>query len=119
MKRHNNPNHLISRLSILIIFCIITLFLTDAGVYYADAKEPKRGGELVASLYATPHHLNPAIQSGIATAVPGAQIFAGLVRFDNELDRHQEQGLVRRLERIGQEYDDQYLFPHRAVIVGQ
>lgn len=45
-------------------------------------------GELIASLYCTPHHLNPAIQSGLATAFPGAQIFAGLVRFDNQWNPH-------------------------------
>ena len=49
---------------------------------------PIAGGELVASLYTTPPHLNPAIQSGLATAFPGAQIFAGLVRFDNEWKPH-------------------------------
>jgi len=32
----------------------------------------------------TPRHLNPAIQSGNATALPGAQLFAGLVRFDDK-----------------------------------
>ncbi|MBF0467985.1 MAG: ABC transporter substrate-binding protein [Desulfamplus sp.] len=46
------------------------------------------GGELVTSLYATPLHLNPAIQSGLATAFPGSQIFAGLLRFDNDWNPH-------------------------------
>ncbi|MBF0227486.1 MAG: ABC transporter substrate-binding protein, partial [Desulfobacterales bacterium] len=37
---------------------------------------------------ASPHHLNPAIQSGLITAFPGTQIFAGLVRFDNKWNPH-------------------------------
>ncbi|MCP4579123.1 MAG: ABC transporter substrate-binding protein [Deltaproteobacteria bacterium] len=49
---------------------------------------PRSGAEMVASLYATPNHLNPAIQSGLATAFPGAQIFAGLLRFDNDWNPH-------------------------------
>lgn len=54
----------------------------------SEISQPRSGGELVASLYATPPHLNPAIQSGLATAFPGAQIFAGLLRFDNEWNPH-------------------------------
>ncbi|MBF0203556.1 MAG: ABC transporter substrate-binding protein [Desulfamplus sp.] len=50
--------------------------------------EPVLGGELVVSLYATPPHLNPAIMSGLATAFPGSQIFAGLLRFDNDWNPH-------------------------------
>ncbi|MDF2235165.1 ABC transporter substrate-binding protein [Albimonas sp. CAU 1670] len=44
----------------------------------AAAQEPVRGGELdtFTSGYRT---LNPAVQSGAATGVPGSQIFAGLV----------------------------------------
>lgn len=49
---------------------------------------PVPGGELVASLYTTPPHLNPAIQSGLAVLFPGTQIFAGLIRFDNEWNPH-------------------------------
>ena len=49
---------------------------------------PRPGGELVVSLYATPPHLNPAVQSGLATMFPGAQIFAGLLRFDNDWNPH-------------------------------
>ncbi|WDP92016.1 MAG: ABC transporter substrate-binding protein [Desulfobacter sp.] len=41
------------------------------------------GGELHIRLGQSPHHLNPAIQSGVVTGIPGAQIFAGLIRMDN------------------------------------
>ena len=32
----------------------------------------------------TPRHLNPAVQSGVATMMPGAQIFASPLRFDDK-----------------------------------
>ncbi len=40
------------------------------------------GGTLVIGSTQKPRHLNPAVQSGIATAVPGTQIFATPIRFD-------------------------------------
>ena len=46
--------------------------------------EPRRGGELVIISTQTPRHLNPAVQSGIATGVPGTQIFASLLRYDDD-----------------------------------
>lgn len=49
----------------------------------AAAEEPTRGGTLVMAIGATPRHLNPAVQSGIATGQPGAQIFATLLRYDD------------------------------------
>ena len=48
----------------------------------AQAEEPKQGGTLVMAIGATPRHLNPAVQSGIATGVPGAQLFATPLRYD-------------------------------------
>ena len=44
------------------------------------AEEPVRGGSLVMAIQTTPRHLNPAVQSGIATGVPGAQLFAAPLR---------------------------------------
>ena len=68
----------------------VLLLVISSWTFAAEPKEvmPPSGGELVISLYASPHHLNPAIQSGMATALPGAQIFAGLLRFDNEWNPH-------------------------------
>ncbi len=43
---------------------------------------PKKGGTLVIGLAGTPRHLNPAVQSGVATAIPGTQVFATPLRFD-------------------------------------
>jgi peptide/nickel transport system substrate-binding protein len=47
--------------------------------------DPVRGGTLVLSFGAgTPRHLNPALVSGSATAVIGAQIFASPLRYDKD-----------------------------------
>jgi peptide/nickel transport system substrate-binding protein len=43
---------------------------------------PKSGGTLIIASTQVPRHLNPAVQSGIATAVPGTQIFASPLRYD-------------------------------------
>ncbi len=67
------------------------IFLFGHGKAFAQKEAnpvPRPGGELVVSLYATPTHLNPAVQSGLATMFPGAQIFAGLLRFDNDWNPH-------------------------------
>lgn len=54
-----------------------------AGLQPALAAEPgKPGGTLVVVSSQVPRHFNPAVQSGIATMAPGAQIFAMLVRAD-------------------------------------
>ncbi len=44
----------------------------------------KSGGTLVWGTTQAPRHLNPAVQSGIATMMPGAQIFASPLRFDDK-----------------------------------
>ncbi|NKB77262.1 MAG: ABC transporter substrate-binding protein [Gammaproteobacteria bacterium] len=54
--------------------------LLGAGSVAAD--EPKQGGTLVMAIQNTPRHLNPAVQSGTATGVPGAQLFAAPLRYD-------------------------------------
>ena len=81
---------LIRRLKQLRIICYVlvaaAILLGSSGVHAENPvpSPPQSGGELVVSLYDSPPHLNPAIQSGLLTAFPGAQIFAGLLRFDNE-----------------------------------
>ena len=46
---------------------------------------PRRGGKLViCSASGHPRHFNPAVVSGDATALPGAQIFASPLRFDEK-----------------------------------
>ena len=46
--------------------------------------QPKRGGTLVVATTQTPRHLNGAVQSGIATAMPSTQLFASPLRFDDK-----------------------------------
>ncbi|MBF0549938.1 MAG: ABC transporter substrate-binding protein [Deltaproteobacteria bacterium] len=46
------------------------------------AEKPLYGGELVVAMLNTPVHFNPAIQSGMATGLIGAQLFATPLRFD-------------------------------------
>jgi peptide/nickel transport system substrate-binding protein len=48
------------------------------------ADEPRRGGTLVIGSTQTPRHLNGAVQSGTATALPSTQIFASPLRFDDK-----------------------------------
>lgn len=50
----------------------------------AAAQEPKRGGTLVMGSTQTPRHLNGAVQSGIATAMPSTQLFASPLRYDDQ-----------------------------------
>ena len=50
----------------------------------AVAQTPKRGGTLVVGSTQTPRHVNGAVQSGIATALPSTQIFASPLRFDDK-----------------------------------
>jgi len=45
---------------------------------------PKKGGTLVTALGQTPRHLNPAVQSGVVTGAPGAQLFAAPIRYDED-----------------------------------
>ncbi|MDB5998437.1 MAG: extracellular solute-binding protein family 5 [Rhizobacter sp.] len=47
-------------------------------------EQPKRGGTLVIGWPETPRHLNGAVQSGIATAMPSTQIFASPLRYDDK-----------------------------------
>lgn len=46
------------------------------------AETPKTGGTLVIGSTQVPRHLNGAVQSGVATALPSAQLFASPLRFD-------------------------------------
>ena len=39
-------------------------------------------GTMVVAVRGTPRHLNPAVQSGIATGIPGTQLFAAPLRYD-------------------------------------
>ena len=78
------------------IFLILTMVLAGCAAPAAPADtgaapasdnaamsdEPQMGGTLVIGSTQVPRHLNPAVQSGIATAIPGTQIFASPLRYD-------------------------------------
>lgn len=49
-----------------------------------SAQEAQKGGTLVLASVHKPRHLNSAVQSGVATAVPAAQIFATLLRYGED-----------------------------------
>lgn len=48
----------------------------------AMAEGPKKGGTLVTAIGTNVRNLNSAVQSGIATGYPGAQLFASPLRYD-------------------------------------
>ena len=66
----------------LALALISVLSIGTTAITVADT--PTQGGTLVMALQQTPRHLNPAVQSGIATGVPGAQLFAAPLRYDDD-----------------------------------
>ena len=75
------------RMTTKLISAIGAIVLALTGVT-VQADTPKAGGTLIMSIGTTPRHLNPAVQSGIATGAPGAQLFATLLRFDDQWNAH-------------------------------
>ena len=68
------------KLKLFSSFLIVAMLSLAAITVYAVS--PQSGGTLIMSVGATPRHLNPAVQSGIDTGAPGAQLFATPLRFD-------------------------------------
>ena len=62
------------------------MFAVAALAPLAAADSPKKGGTLIWAIQGTPRHLNPAVQSGIATGQPGTQLFAAPLRYDENWD---------------------------------
>ncbi|MGA1317551.1 MAG: twin-arginine translocation signal domain-containing protein, partial [Rubrivivax sp.] len=52
------------------------------GVPMASLAQAARGGLAVIGTTQRPRHLNPGVQSGIATMMPGAQLFATPLTID-------------------------------------
>jgi peptide/nickel transport system substrate-binding protein len=50
----------------------------------ASAQAPKAGGTLIIGTSQVARHLNGAVQSGVATAMPSSQLFASPLRFDDK-----------------------------------
>ncbi len=59
-------------------------FVLGALPQAAHAQEIKKGGTLVIGSTQAPRHLNGAVQSGLATALPSTQLFASPLRFDDK-----------------------------------
>ncbi len=51
-------------------------------------EDSRRGGRINVVMANKPPHLNPAIQSGVVTMSPGAQLFASLLRMDQKWKLH-------------------------------
>ncbi len=69
------------------LFKMMTLAAAATVVLSAPASAqdtPVKGGTMVMTINQTPRHLNPAVQSGTATGVPGAQLFAAPLRYDED-----------------------------------
>ena len=60
------------------------LITTIVGAPNVAAQEPVRGGTLVTVLGSNVRNLNSAVQSGIVTGYPGAQLFAAPLRYDED-----------------------------------
>ncbi|GAB3625625.1 extracellular solute-binding protein, family 5 middle family protein 16 [Pandoraea terrae] len=70
-------------------FCMIALAASCTAVALpAAAQTPQRGGTLNILSISAINTLNPAIQSGVATAMPGSQLFASLLESDADWKPH-------------------------------
>ena len=67
-----------------LIGAVTAAFVAASGALLAPAPVAAEGGRLVIATTQVPRHLNGAVQSGIATAVPSTQIFASPLRYDDE-----------------------------------
>jgi peptide/nickel transport system substrate-binding protein len=65
------------------LMILLLFFSFTCGQALAQTDKTPRGGTLK-MIYQEPTHLNMAIVSGTPTGVPGLQIFAGLVQFDDD-----------------------------------
>ena len=73
-------NFHLPRMTLVLAASVLAVSATSAFAQGA----PKSGGTLVMAFPQTPRHLNSAVQSGVATAVPAAQLFASPLRFDDK-----------------------------------
>lgn len=64
------------------LFSLLVLILSTFGLAHAQA--PQKGGDLVFCPLNLPSHFNSAIQSGTSVMLPGAQLFASLLEFDDK-----------------------------------
>ena len=67
----------------LILFGVAILLLLTASTSFS-AETPRKGGTLNYCILGIPAHFNSAIQSGSSFMIPGAQLFASLLDFDDK-----------------------------------
>jgi len=65
-------------------FLAAGLMALSTAVLTPAAYAAKPGGTINVGLTQAPRHVNAAVQSGMATAIPSAQVFASLLRFDED-----------------------------------
>ncbi|MCP5373691.1 MAG: ABC transporter substrate-binding protein [Hyphomicrobiales bacterium] len=70
------------------LFTALTCAALSVAVASTAVAEPKRGGTLTFSYRLMAGHFNPAIASGTPTGIPGTQLFAALLRFDDKWNPH-------------------------------
>ena len=82
-----SPQRGIRPLAVVRPIAVAAILCLAAGALAAPpaAAEPKRGGTLVVAAGGGLRHLNPAVQSGPQSGL-GVQLFAGLVRLDDEFE---------------------------------
>ena len=66
------------------ILCRAAAALLCAASPFVASAQAGGAGTLVVGFGSVPRHLNSAVQSGVATGVPAAQIFASPLRFDKD-----------------------------------
>lgn len=71
----------LSRRALAVLGCYAAAFPLKSLAQQAGIK---RGGTLVFGTTQIPRHLNGAVQSGVATAMPSTQLFASPLRFDDK-----------------------------------
>jgi peptide/nickel transport system substrate-binding protein len=64
--------------ALVVALIALLVALLDGGAAFAQ----KESNTVVWGVVGSPRHLNPAVQSGVATMMPGAQIFASPLRVD-------------------------------------
>ena len=77
-----HSTHVTRRIILAGAAALAILAATGPGI----AQEAQRGGTMVVASIQKPRHLNAAVQSGMATAVPAAQIFATLLRYGENFE---------------------------------
>ena len=63
---------------------LLAVAAMGVGLAWSAAAEPKRGGTLTFVYRIIGGHFNPTIASGTPTGIPGTQMFAALLRFDDK-----------------------------------